>query len=358
MQFYGNLQVEMDTITHKKGGRSFSKTLKYTGATILAFILLFMMLFGYLDSVEVRHEESISLAVSIYLIAGVYAGFYLSRIWIRKNGRVPESLTTTLIVIITVCLFVVFFGAQFSGNVRNIFMAFVFFLLPLFVTSVSVGILIRTINAKIKGQLDDAKASAAQSKSELQFLQSQLSPHFLFNTLNNIYGISLSDHQKVPDLLLKLSSLLRYSVYDARELFVPLKDELNYIHDYIDFEQLRNGDKLKLTVSLEEPRDNSVRIAPLLLIVFIENAFKHSKTAGNQPVFIDINLQYWNNRILFGIKNTFSGRGNEQSLDNKQSGFGLDNVRKRLELLYNNEYYLEITEPDVHYQVILQLKIK
>lgn len=358
MQLYGNQNAPMDTVTHTKDRTPVSRRRKYVIATILSFLFLFVMLFIYLDSVGVRHEEQISFAVSIYLIAGVYGGLYLSQIWIRKNGRAPEWLTKSLIIVIAVCLIVVFFGAQFPGNLQNIFLAFLFFLLPLFLVSVSAGILIRSINASIRGNLNDAKASAAQSKSELQFLQSQLSPHFLFNTLNNIYGISLTEHEKIPGLLLKLSSLLRYSVYDARELLVPLKDELSYIRDYIQFEQLRIGDKLQMTISLEEPKDTSIRIAPLLLIVFIENAFKHSKTAGKEPVFIDINLQYWNNRILFGIKNSFATNVNEQSITNRQSGFGLDNVKKRLELLYSNEHYLEISEPDGYYQVVLQLKIK
>jgi LytS/YehU family sensor histidine kinase len=312
----------------------------------------------YLNSIGARNDEEISIVVTIYLVACVYAGMYLSQIWIAKHGKVPDSLIRTLLWTMAISLVIIFFTAQFPHNTQNVFTAFLFFLLPMFLCSVSTGILIRGVRARIEGQLNEAKASAAQSRSELQFLQSQLSPHFLFNTLNNIYGISLNEHQKVPDLLLKLSSLLRYSVYDAGEMLVPLKDELSYIRDYIQFEKLRIGDQLRMTVSMEDPKDSSVRIAPLLLIVFIENAFKHSKTGGGQPVFIDIDLKCWNNRILFGVKNSCVPDKKEDSVINRQSGFGLDNVRKRLDLLYKNEHYLEIAESDGWYQVILQLKIK
>jgi sensor histidine kinase YesM len=348
----------MITTKYKDGSPPKSRVSSYVGATLLAFGFLFVVLHSFLDSVGYHNEEPTSVIVAGYIIAGVYAGLYLSRIWIPKNGRPPGSLIRTLLVIIGICLLIVFFAAQFASSTLNIFMGFVCFLLPFLVMSISTGILMRSIKASIRSQVNDARASAAQSRSELQFLQSQLSPHFLFNTLNNIYGISLSEHEKVPDLLLKLSSLLRYSVYDARELFVPLKDELNYIRDYIQFEQLRIGPKLQMTVSLEEPKDSSISIAPLLLIVFIENAFKHSKTTGNQPVFIDINLQFWNNRILFGIKNTFTASRDKQSITNRESGFGLDNVKKRLELLYPNEYFMEISETEGYYQVVLQLKMK
>ncbi|MEI9908215.1 MAG: histidine kinase [Bacteroidota bacterium] len=348
----------MDTATYKNSLATIRRVFRYSIVTFLVGFCVFVLISLYLSSIRTSHDKEISLIVTIYLAGGVYAGMYLSQIWIAKNGSTPRHFIRLLLWVMTLCLVIVFFTAQFPNNTRNVFAAFLFFLLPMFVFSVSTGILIRSVRARIHGQLNEAKVSAAQSRSELQFLQSQLSPHFLFNTLNNIYGISLNEHQKVPDLLLKLSSLLRYSVYDAGELLVPLKDELNYIRDYIQFEQLRIGDKLRMTISMEEPKNSSIRIAPLLLIVFIENAFKHSKTTGNQPVFIDINLQFWNNRILFGIKNSCITGTNEPSIVNRQSGFGLDNVKKRLDLLYKNEHYLEITESDGWYQVVLQLKIK
>ena len=348
----------METVIKRNRWSSLRRTLLYIIVTFLGGFALFGLITIYLHSVNAPNDKEISLFVTIYLVGGVYAGLYLSQIWVNQNGRTHDSFIRLLLSVIIISLVIVFFAAQFSVNTRNIFMGFVVFLLPLLAISVSTGMLIRTIDAAIRSRLNEANANAAQSKSELQFLQSQLSPHFLFNTLNNIYGISLSEHQRVPALLLKLSSLLRYSVYEAGELLVPLKDELNYIHDYIQFEQLRIGNKLQMTVSLEEPKGNSIRIAPLLLIVFIENAFKHSKNTGNEPVFIDINLQYWNGRILFGIKNSYVPNANGQSLTRRESGFGLENVKKRLELLYPNEHYLEITESDGYYQVILQLKMK
>jgi LytS/YehU family sensor histidine kinase len=229
---------------------------------------------------------------------------------------------------------------------------------PLLILSIASGIMIKLIRVTVKGQLTEAKATAAQSQSELQLLQSQLSPHFLFNTLNNIYGISLSRHDKVPPLLLKLSDLLRYSVYDAKEQFVPLKHELEYIQNYIEFEKIRVGEKLILFVEIEPNINPEIKIAPLLLIVFIENAFKHAKNTTNQEIQISIQLKTWGNSILFAVWNSNGRQQHESAILKSHSGFGLESVRKRLALLYPGEYDLSIEDKEISYSVMLQLKGK
>ena len=180
----------------------------------------------------------------------------------------------------------------------------------------------------------------------------------MFNTLNNLYGLSITQHEKIPPLLLKLADLLRYSVYDTKELFVPLKEELAYINNYIDFEKIRLGERLVLTTSMEEITNPEIKIAPMLLIVFIENAFKHSKNTADREIFIDITLKTWANSILFSIKNSHGPAPEEGNLVNKNSGFGLASVRKRLELLYTGEHDLKVEDKGGFYQVMLQLKMK
>jgi LytS/YehU family sensor histidine kinase len=224
--------------------------------------------------------------------------------------------------------------------------------------SLSLGALIKIVHAISENQLKEAKTMAAHSKSELHLLQSQLSPHFLFNTLNNMYGLSITDHEKIPALLLKLSELLRYSVYDATEIYVPLKDEVAYINNYIEFEKIRIGNRLVLTTEIEEVIVPEIKIAPMLLIVFIENAFKHSKNTIDEKIYIDIKLKTWGNSILFSVKNSYGSEESEKSTINKSSGFGLDNVSKRLNLLYTGEHELNIKKDNSFYNVILQLKMK
>ena len=228
-------------------------------------------------------------------------------------------------------------------------------LVLLFLESLLIGLLIKLIREKIKRQIIRAETKAENSKSELQLLQSQLSPHFLFNTLNNLYGLSLHEQEKLPPLLLKLSELLRYSVYEAKELYVPIREEIDYLKNYIEFEKLRIGNRLDLKMELEEISDSKVKIAPMMLIVFVENAFKHSKDTQDERVFVDIGLKRWGNSILFRVKNSFQTQEKEE---NGVGGLGLKNVKKRLDLLYANAHELQIAKTENNFEVNLRLHVK
>lgn len=335
-----------------------SRGMRYVFFTLLAFIPLVITVHSFTRMLTDRGDEPISFLIAVYFIAGVYVGMYLAQIWTNRYKIIPQRYFILLGIIIVASLILIFFTVQFSIVVEKHFLSLLFIALPLLIMSLCSGILIKMVRATVKNQLQEARTDAAQSHSELKLLQSQLSPHFLFNTLNNIYGISLSRHESVPPLLLKLSDLLRYSVYDAREQFVPLQNELEYIHNYIDFEKIRVGEKLVLTTELEYHIDPKIRIAPLLLIVFIENAFKHAKNTTEQKIFIDIKLKVWGKNILFSVKNSSQPDKRGKGVLNEHSGFGLDNVRKRLELMYRNEYTLNIDDEEDHYIVVLQLKSK
>ena len=325
---------------------------------LAAGIPIFLTANFYVDALTPRNTEQIAFLITCYVLAGVYVGRYLSQIWINKRRVVRQRILIPFIVLMLVCVISVFMVAGLMITGSKHFVGILILGLSLLVLSISTGIVIKLARTSIKNQLQDARATAEQSQSELKLLQSQLSPHFLFNTLNNIYGISLSRHEKVPPLLLKLSDLLRYSVYDAREQFVPLVNELEYMHNYIDFEKIRIGEKLQLVTELDYHIDPKIKIAPLLLIVFIENAFKHAKNTTEQEVLIDIRLKIWGKKILFAVKNSNNGVRDERSILGNNSGFGLDNVTKRLELLYPGEHDLQIIEEDGFYSVMLQLKVK
>lgn len=324
---------------------------------LFAAIPVFFIAYLYADATMVTGDEKAATLITIVFIASVYTGRYLSALLINKNGTISRKVFTVTGIIIIACIVLVFFLAQLTINFNLSFLKILLIGVPFTVLSVSTGIMIKLIRVTIKNQLLEAKANAEQSRGELRFLQNQLSPHFLFNTLNNIYGISLTQHEKIPGLLLKLSDLLRYSVYDAKELFVPLKNELAYIKGYIDFEKIRIGDKLELDLSFEDI-DLSIKIAPLLLIVFIENAFKHSRNTVEQKIYISITLKTWGNSILFSVRNSYNGNTDVNSILKKDSGFGLENVVKRLELLYKGGYDLSNGNKNGYYHVMLQLKAK
>ncbi|WP_127125457.1 sensor histidine kinase [Pseudoflavitalea rhizosphaerae] len=329
----------------------------YLWLAIGAGIPIFMAALFYTKERMHNNEEVTAFLITVFFILGIFMGRYVSLLWASREYNIPRRIFFWLGVIIFFTIILVFIMAGATLRLSSDFMAFLFMGVPLLILSITSGILIKLIRVTVKGQLTEAKVSAAQSQSELQLLQSQLSPHFLFNTLNNIYGISLTRHDKVPPLLLKLSDLLRYSVYDAKEQFVPLKHELDYINNYIEFEKIRVGEKLLLYVEIEPNINPQIKIAPLLLIVFIENAFKHAKNTTSQEIQISMQLKTWKDTILFAVWNSNSNQQGSPML-NSHSGFGLESVRKRLALLYPGEYDLNIEDKDNSYSVMLQLKAK
>ena len=330
----------------------------YIFLSLLISVPLFLAIQSYVVSLGVvNDEEQVAFASTVCFILGVFAGRYISQFWSAGLKSLPKLEVSGLAALIVICIGWLFFHADFPLEGRTGINLMLFWV-PFGMVSILTGVLIKVIHAVTENQLQEAQSIASHSKSELHLLQSQLSPHFLFNTLNNMYGISITDHQKIPDLLLKLSGLLRYSVYDATETYVPLKDELSYIHNYIEFEKIRIGDRLVLSTDLEEISDPGIRIAPMLLIVFIENAFKHSKNTTDEHIFIDLKLRTWGNSILFAVKNSFGNEDQENTKFNKNSGLGLSNVNKRLELLYPNAHLINIQTEALQYQVELQLKMK
>jgi hypothetical protein len=278
-------------------GGFFGKLLYIFLAAIVS-IPVYIIINTYVNAIHIHADETVSFAATVGFVAGIFAGRYIAQIWTSKITATPTLLIGGLTLLIIVCTGWLFFHADFPLRDRaaiNLLLIWV----PFVIISLALGILIKVVRAVTQNQLKQAHAAAATSKSELHLLQSQLSPHFLFNTLNNMYGLSITQHEKIPALLLKLSELLRYSVYDATEIYVPLKDELAYINNYIEFEKIRIGDRLVLTTDLEEIANGDVKIAPMLLIVFIENAFKHSKNTAEDKIFIDIKLKTWGIQFCF-----------------------------------------------------------
>jgi hypothetical protein len=188
---------------------------------------------------------------------------------------------------------------------------------------------------------------------DLKFLKGQLSPHLLFNTLNNLYGLSLQKSDLLPPLMLRLSEVMRYSLYETNQAFVPVNQEVEYLKNYIELEKLRIGNEVKLDIYFQEDATRQIQIAPMLLVVFIENAFKHSRHAPKSERFIKINLTYNQKEINFTIENSFS---NSQNYQDQNSGLGLELTKRRLELLYPNHYTLNVDNQSNTYKIGLKIR--
>ena len=194
-------------------------------------------------------------------------------------------------------------------------------------------------------------------QSELRFLKSQINPHFLFNTLNSLYALTLKKSDKAPDIVIKLSEMMRYMLYECNEPEVPLRKEINYLRNYLDLERLRQREGIDITLDVKGQVVDQ-QIAPLLLIPFLENSFKHGINAALKGGFVHATLEVEHRAIRFGLENT-KGDTMPRSPDTARpsGGIGLVNVRRRLELLYPQRYELEIRETPGTYAVRLALEL-
>jgi sensor histidine kinase YesM len=291
----------------------------------------------------------------VFLLACTYSGRWLCQRWYLQHKPVHFGLYTVLVLM---AIFIVWpLVARMFFFTKEAILKFSITTLPFFIIAFVMGMLIKLTRASIKKQIHDAELRAEQKQSELNLLQSQLSPHFLFNTLNNLYGISITQHERMPPLLLKLSDLLRYSVYETKKSFVTLQEELEYINNYISFEKLRLSDRLVLHCDLNAANGKNIPIAPMVLIVFIENAFKHAQNTLDEKIYVNIMLTISGDQILFCIENSHCETKKFNSLQ-QTSGLGLDNTIKRLNLLYESDYTLEQIATHNKYTVNLRLKIK
>lgn len=187
-------------------------------------------------------------------------------------------------------------------------------------------------------------------QTELQFLKNQINPHFLFNSLNNIMIMHQIKHEETENSILRLSNMLKYQLYDCSNEKVSLKKEIEYIHDYINLEKIRKQDLCLTFEIIENSSSNSIHIEPLILGTFIENSFKHARKVDNE-YYINIYLTINHDSILFEIKNS----KREINQKNEVGGIGNQNVRKRLELVYKNNFSLDIIDQSTEYSTILKI---
>lgn len=187
-----------------------------------------------------------------------------------------------------------------------------------------------------------------KAKTELMLLKSQISPHFFFNMLNNLYGLVGKDAKKGQELILKLSDMMRYSIYKGEKDLVTLKEEVDYLKNYIELHKMRYHKKIDINFNCKIKDD--YKVMPLLFIILLENAFKHGVERLTDSAYVNVNMITFNNEIQFIVENNFDS---SESLEN--SGIGLKNLKRRLELVYPKKHKLSFSTVENIYTVQLTL---
>ncbi len=206
--------------------------------------------------------------------------------------------------------------------------------------------------------VDQTKKQELQKQkleSELKFLKSQIHPHFLFNTLNNLYALTLDKSEEAPEVVVKLSDLLSYMLYECNTERVPLEKEVNLLQDYLALEKIRYRNELKVDLDVQG-RINGKLIAPLLLIPFVENGFKHGLSMQIKNPWINISVEVEDYLLHFTVENN-----KPEMVSTDESGYtegiGLKNVRRRLDLIYNDQYELKVNNGDEIFSISLDVRL-
>ena len=316
--------------------KTFFSSLAFLPAQLLAsyFLVYYQVPKLLFQKKYLRFGVSFIISVYIFLVISKLSNMYLAEHFMPNHFK---EKTLVEIVADPFHLAVVYFPSVY---------VFVFFML-----------MIKAFKDRFEERHQLEVLQKEKANTELKFLKAQTNPHFLFNTLNNLYALTLDQSEKAPEVVLKLSDMLDYMLYQCKDDEVPLKKEITFIQDYIDLESLRYGKKLTLnfTHHLHSP---DVMIAPLILISFIENAFKHGASNNINNSIIEIELTTNKKKLSFKVYNTVPTNSATIKKNESHYGIGLSNAKRQLELNYKNNYDLKSSKTDTDFKVALNINLK
>ena len=210
-----------------------------------------------------------------------------------------------------------------------------------------------TLHSSYKISLQNERLHHARKTAELNFLKAQINPHFLFNTLNSLYGLCFTGAQNAATSILHLSKIMEYMVFESNKAVTELKKEIEYLENYMTLEQLRYGDRLQLSVNIHVPAPNlHLPIAPLLLLPFLENAFKHGASRQDGEVWIMLSLTVVSNKLKYTVTNNC---GSRDQAPEKEYESGLRIMINRLELIYPGKYQVHTMREDETFTSVLEI---
>jgi two-component system, LytTR family, sensor kinase len=335
--------------------------LLHIAAWVLLFSLPYLLRPSYNPNEPVRPEPAspalvfIAARINDSLLIGF---FYLNALLLIPRLLFRKKYILYAISILGCFAAYVFFSrllmVSFNLSYKEyVFRKHLFFSTFIFLFILACSIAYKTIKDKITADNLAKERENEYLKTELSLLRSQVSPHFMFNVLNNMVALARKQSDLLEPSLIKLSSLMRYMLYETDEQKVSLEKETEYLQSYIDLQRQRFSKKVIINVTMHTA-DKLYEIEPMLLIPFVENAFKHG-TGMIEQASIDIELKAENNNLYFTVSNKYEPFSEE--VKDKASGIGLANVQRRLDILYPKHHSLQITKNDKFFIVTLQINL-
>lgn len=328
----------------------------------LGFITFFALLYGSFDEEYFKQFQIQLLYLPEKLLATYFTIYYLLPRYLLKEKYMSFFGLLALILLVSgfvhwiTALYVeipLFFPNEHWGSLwyPNKILKSATYIYPVVVLAT----LIKFFKHWYKYQQATQMLVEDKLSAELKFLRSQIHPHFLFNTLNNLYALTLKKSENAPEVVLKLSHLLNYMLYECNTERVPLAKEIELIENYVSLEKLRYGDRLDVAFNVTGVNGGHV-IAPMLILPFVENSFKHGTSDETEDSWVSIDLTIKGNQMVLKVDNS---KSKELSKDEQQyrEGIGLKNVKRRLQLSYQGNYELKILDTDESYLVVLKIEL-
>lgn len=295
----------------------------------------------------------------------IIIGFYITIVYTNLYYLIPKYLIQNKFLIYSILLLMVcfiltairevvqFFYYEFTNHkeAQQVLISNINFQFLSAFLVVGTSTIFKIVSDWVKHTRERQELQTRTMQSELRFLKSQVNPHFLFNTLNNLYALTLKKDDRAPEIVIKLSEMMRYMLYECNEKRVPLQKEVNYIKNYLELEKLRHGKKVDIHFEVNG-RVTDQQIAPLMFIPFLENSFKHGLNNQIEKGFINIVMNVDEQQVHFFIENSKADRIPTPT-HRRSGGIGLVNVKRRLNLLYPEDYELEIEDSPKTYAVNL-----
>lgn len=302
----------------------------------IALLLMLLVVILVVDSIASMPDNPITIL--FFLV------FYLSMAYFLAPSFFNKYRTPILVyygLVFSIFLYLRLFSESFEIYRQNGKEIFLLFIMP-------IPVFFGLWSYQQWKWFQNLKSEKAQA--ELAMLQAQINPHFFFNTLNNLYALAIKKSDRAPEVILKLSDMMRYTIYEGKKDLVSIEEEVQYLNNFIELHKIRY--KKKVVISFEHDVKSGTKIAPLLFMILLENAFKHGVESLSENAFIKVNLSEKENYVYFELENNF-----DPNRIGKTSGIGIDNLKRRLKIIYQNDYELSVNKTPQNYKVTLKIPV-